>query len=59
MIDLWTRKYDQLQAILMGLGIGLVLVAIIFVLGYFVFLSLKPKYRRLKISRKELLCMCE
>ena len=37
MIDLWTRKYDQLQAILMGLVIGLVLAAIIFALGYFVF----------------------
>lgn len=37
MVDLWTRKYDQLQAILMGLVIGLVLAAIIFVLGYFVF----------------------
>ena len=37
MIDLWTRKYDQIQGILMGLGIGLVLAAIIFALGYFVF----------------------
>ena len=37
MVDLWTRKYDQLQAILMDLVIGLVLAAIIFVLGYFVF----------------------
>ena len=37
MVDLGTRKYDQLQAILMGLVIGLVLAAIIFALGYFVF----------------------
>lgn len=37
MVDLWTRKYDQLQAILMGLVIGLVLATIIFALGYFVF----------------------
>lgn len=37
MIDLWTRKYEQSKAILMGLGIGLVLATIIFVLGYFIF----------------------
>lgn len=37
MIDLWTRKYEQPKAILMGLGIGLVLALIVFVLGYFIF----------------------
>lgn len=37
MIDLWTRKYEQPKAILLGLSIGLVLAAIIFVLGYFIF----------------------
>lgn len=37
MIDLWTRKYEQPKAILIGLGIGLGLAAVIFLLAYFVF----------------------